>query len=128
MTEPISVTEPISDYEAVGGAPAVRAVVDDFYRRVLGDPLLLPYFNGVDISRVKRHQAALISQVMGGPVTYEGRALAEAHKHHLGITDAAFDRVAEHLEAALRDAAAPEPVITRTLTAVAETRGDIVRG
>ena len=36
----------VSDYDAVGGGPAVSAVVSDFYERVLGDPQLAPYFDG----------------------------------------------------------------------------------
>lgn len=114
-----------SDYDAVGGGPAVRVVVDDFYRRVLADPNLVGYFNGVDMAHVKRHQAALVSQVMGGPVVYEGRALREAHAR-LGVTDEAFDRVAVHLHGALSDAGAPGPIVDRTIEAVAATRGDIV--
>ena len=62
-----------SDYDVVGGGPAVSAVVNDFYERVLGDPQLAPYFEGVDLARLKRHQVLLISQVLGGPANYDGR-------------------------------------------------------
>ena len=50
----------VSDYDAVGGGPAVAAVVDDFYRRVLDDGPLAHHFKGVDMARLKRHQALLI--------------------------------------------------------------------
>jgi truncated hemoglobin YjbI len=36
----------LSDYDLVGGGPAVGAVVNDFYERVLRDPQLAPYFEG----------------------------------------------------------------------------------
>ena len=36
----------VSDYDAIGGGPAVSAVVNDFYVRVLADPQLAPYFEG----------------------------------------------------------------------------------
>ena len=49
----------VNDYEAIGGGPAVRMVVDDFYQRVLADPELAHYFNGIDMTRLKRHQALL---------------------------------------------------------------------
>ena len=42
----------VSDYEVVGGGPAVSAVVNDFYERVLSDPQLAPYFEGVDLPRL----------------------------------------------------------------------------
>jgi hemoglobin len=59
----------VSDYDMVGGGPAVSAVVNDFYERVLSDPQLAPYFEGVDLARLKRHQVLLISQVLGGRQT-----------------------------------------------------------
>ena len=34
----------ISDYERVGGAPAIRAVVDRFYELVLQDERLVSFF------------------------------------------------------------------------------------
>ena len=51
----------------LAGGPAVSAVVNDFYERVLGDPQLVPYFEGVDMARLKRHQVLLVTQVLGGP-------------------------------------------------------------
>src|SRR5262245_51021277 len=67
-----------SDYEAVGGGPAIASVVEVFYRNVLADPQLSGYFADTDLARLKRHQVQLVSQVMGGPVTYEGPTLADA--------------------------------------------------
>ena len=75
----------ISDYQAVGGGPAVKAVVEDFYARVLHDPQLAPFFIGVDLPRLKRHQALLVTKVLGGPDGYTGRSLrrrAQWHGHH----------------------------------------------
>jgi truncated hemoglobin YjbI len=59
----------LSDYDIVGGGSAVGGVVNDFYERVLGDPQLAPYFEGVDLARLKRHQVLLISQVLGARQT-----------------------------------------------------------
>jgi hemoglobin len=116
----------VSDYDAIGGGSAVSAVVNDFYVRVLGDPQLAPYFEGVDMARLKRHQVLLVSQVLGGPVSYEGRPLAEAHDG-LGIDHDDFAAVAGHLTAAMRDAGVPEDVIMRAIAVVASTEPDIVK-
>ena len=67
----------VSDYDAIGGGPAVSAVVNDFYVRVLADPQLVPYFEGVDMARLKRHQVLLVTQVLGGPAKYDGRSLPD---------------------------------------------------
>jgi hemoglobin len=115
----------VSDYDAIGGGPAVSAVVNDFYVRVLGDPQLAPYFEGVDIARLKRHQVLLVTQVLGGPARYDGRALDEAHQD-LDIDHDDFARVAGHLTAAMRDAGVPEDIVMRAIAAVAATEPDIV--
>jgi hemoglobin len=117
--------EAVSDYETVGGGPAVSAVVSDFYVRVLGDPRLAPYFEGVDLPRLKRHQALLVTQVLGGPENYDGRPLAEAHAG-LGISHDEFAVVVGHLAAALRDAGVPDDIIGRAGAAVAAAEPEIV--
>jgi hemoglobin len=115
----------VSDYDVVGGGPAVSAVVNDFYERVLSDPQLAPYFEGVDLARLKRHQVLLISQVLGGPANYDGRALDEAHAG-LGISHDDLAAVAGHLVAAMSDAGVPEDIIMRAIAVVASTEPDIV--
>ncbi|MEN3265201.1 group 1 truncated hemoglobin [Pseudonocardia sp.] len=114
-----------SDYDLVGGGPAVSAVVDSFYELVLADPDLIGYFDGVDMPRLKRHQVQLVSQVLGGPVTYTGRELADAHVGH-NIDEAAFGRVVEHLISAMRSAGVPEAVIDRVVQVLAGTKEDVV--
>ena len=115
----------LSDYDLVGGGLAVSAVVNDFYERVLGDPRLAPYFEGVDLARLKRHQVLLISQVLGGPANYDGRALDEAHAG-LGISHDDLAAVASHLVAAMRQARIPEDILLRAIAVVASTEPDIV--
>jgi hemoglobin len=115
----------VSDYEAVGGGPAVSAVVNDFYERVLRDPKLSHYFEGVDLPRLKRHQVLLVTQVLGGPNGYDGRPLGEAHEG-LGITSDEFSTVVGHLAAAMTDAGVPDDIIARAGAAVVATEPDIV--
>ena len=115
----------VSDYDAVGGGPAVSAVVNDFYERVLGDPQLAPYFDGVDMARLKRHQALLVTQVLGGPANYDGRSLNEAHAG-LGIDHDDFAAFVGHLAAAMKDAGVPDDIIGRAGAVVVSTEPDIV--
>jgi hemoglobin len=116
----------VSDYDAIGGGPAVSAVVNDFYVRVLGDPQLAPYFEGVDMPRLKRHQVLLVTQVLGGPANYDGRALDEAHEG-LGVDHDDFAAVASHLTAAMNAAGVPEEIVMRAIAAVSATEPDIVK-
>lgn len=84
-----------------------------------------PYFEGVALARLKRHQVLLVSQVLGGPANYDGRRLDQAHAG-LGISHDDFAAVAGHLVAAMREARVPEDIIMRAIAVVASTEPDIV--
>ncbi|SOD70856.1 hemoglobin [Jatrophihabitans sp. GAS493] len=86
----------MSIYDSIGGAPAVQATVDEFYRRVLADPTLAPIFADSDIQRLKAHQRSFIAAAVGGPEIFAGRDLGAAHAG-LEISDADFDAVVAHL-------------------------------
>jgi hemoglobin len=110
---------------AIGGQPAVMAAVEEFYRRVLADPTLAPYFAGIPLQRLKGHQAAFFAMALGGPARYRGRSMQEAHAGH-GITDADFDRVAGHLVATLAALGVDGGTISRIVGHVAPLRAEIV--
>lgn len=116
-----------SDYTRVGGTPALVAVVDDFYRRVVADPRLAGYFTGVDMPTLRRHQTLMLTRVLGGPDAYHGRPLGEAHAG-LGVDDADFDRVVGHLTAALVDAGVPGDVLGRVSEVLEAARAEVVTG
>jgi hemoglobin len=114
-----------SIFTAIGGAPAVALAVDGFYARALADELLAPSFDGVDLTRQKRHMRAFLAGAIGGPDVYAGRDLRAAHAH-LRITDAAFDRVVEHLVATLTALSVPAPFIAAIGAKVAPLRAQVV--
>jgi hemoglobin len=115
----------VSIYDAIGGRPAVDAAVSDFYQRVLADPSLSPYFAGVDVDRLKRHQRAFIGVALGGPAVYAGRDMATAHAG-LDITSEAFDAVVQHLAATLTSLGVPDATIGEIAEALVPLKGDIV--
>lgn len=115
----------VSDYERVGGGAAIRVVVDRFYDLVLGDERLASFFTGSDMPQLKRHQALLIAQVLGGPAAYDGRELQEAHADlQIGRDD--FALVVAYLAQALREAGVEEEVINRVGSVLASTEQDVV--
>ena len=113
-------------YEDIGGAPAVAAVVDAFYQRLLHDPDLAEFFAGKDMAGLKAHQRALVTVALGGTSEeYNGRMMQPAHAG-LGITHDAFDRVLDHLSTVLAEASVP-PVTTAKILAILEPlRSDVV--
>ena len=99
-----------SIYEEIGGREAVGAAVEDFYRRVLADAALAPYFENKDMVRLKAQQSAFIAAAVGGPERYKGLNMEAAHDG-LGITDEAFDKVVKHLASTLTDLGVAAPTV-----------------
>ena len=100
---------PSSHYERIGGAPAVTAVVDELYARLVVDEVVGHYFTDIDLPAQKRHMVLMLTKVLGGPDTYGGRTLEEAHQP-LGITDPDYDRVGETLLAILAEVGVPDDI------------------
>jgi hemoglobin len=87
-------------YDAIGGEPALAAVVDDFYLRVTGDPELARFFAGTNMAKLKGRQVEFFAAALGGPHTYTGATMREAHRGR-GIGQDHFALAAGHLSAAL---------------------------
>lgn len=115
----------ISLYEKLGGEAAVKAVVTEFYKRVLGDASLKGFFEGVDMTRQTQSQIDFLSQALGGPENYTGRSMRDAH-HGMGITEHHFGLVAGHLVDALKWAKVPQADIDAVVALVGPLQADIV--
>ena len=112
-------------YERYGGFATIHSIVQNFYDDVLEDDLLSSYFKGISMQNLLRHQTEFLSQLLGGPISYDGRTLKRAHEH-LNITQAAFDRVADLLQENLEEAGVAEEDVNTIMTIVASTVDDIV--
>lgn len=115
-------------YDDIGGAAAVHAAVGRFYIKLLGDPMLAPFFEGVSMERQRAKQVAFLTMAFGGPSEYDGHDLREAHKHLVarGLTDAHFDAVAGHLQATLEDLKIGKALIDQILAVIAGTKADVL--
>jgi hemoglobin len=112
-------------YDEIGGGDAVSAAVEIFYGKVLDDPSLAGYFDRVDMADLQAHQRDFIGAALGGPVSYEGRSMKEAHAG-LGVTSEAFDAVVGHLGDTLTDLGVPGPTIGTIAGALAPLKTEIV--
>jgi hemoglobin len=115
-------------YDEIGGAPAVRAVLDAFYPRVLADQTLSAFFLGVDIERLKKTQEAFFAMALGGPNTYTGRSLHDAHvrTRQRGADDEVFDRFLTVFKGVLVDLRVPHGKIHQWLAVFEGARGQIL--
>ena len=112
-------------YETLGAEAGIRAAVDEFYDRVVADPRLATYFDGVDMVGLRRHQVEMLSAATGGPKSYTGAEMAAAHAGR-NIDNEAFDRVVGHLQDTLISLGVHEQTITTVLGALSPLRSDIV--
>ncbi len=57
-------------YDAVGGEPVFRQLVDHFYEGVALDPVLRPLYPDEDLTEAKDRLRMFLEQYWGGPTTY----------------------------------------------------------
>jgi len=65
------VTVPENFYEAVGGEPTFRKLVDEFYAGVAGDRVLRPLYPDADLAPAADRLRMFLVQYWGGPGTYQ---------------------------------------------------------
>ena len=112
-------------YDRLGGEPAVQAVVDEFLANVAADDRINSYFADTDMERLNQLLVEQICDVSGGPCTYSGRGMREAHAG-LGLTEADFTALVEDLVAALNTFNVPEEDQAELLTIFGGMESEIV--
>lgn len=114
-----------SVYEQIGGAAAVDAAVDIFYRKVLADPVISHFFDSVDMDRQIGKQKAFLTMAFGGPNKYTGKDMREAHKH-MKLKEEHFNAVAGHLQGTLKELNVPQNLIDEVMKIAASTHDDVL--
>jgi hemoglobin len=92
-------------YDLIGGKQTVWDATDSFYRRVLEDDTLRPFFRRTDMAHLRARQSMFISMLLGGRVVYTGKDMHAAHalaREH-GLNDVYFDRFLSHFREALKE-------------------------
>ena len=133
-------------YERLGGKEAIHALVDDFFARVAADPSLKARLNFKESARTKAFIARglppplaeaqtvgtlkvylteQICEATGGPCSYVGKNMKEAHAG-MGITGAEFDTVVKHLVASLDKFKVPAEEKNELLALLGPLKKDIV--
>ncbi len=115
-------------FERLGGEAAVEAAVVRFYDKVLDDPSLAPFFEGLDLAALIRKQIAFMTFAFGGAVGYGGRDLRHAHAGLVkrGLGPAHFDAVAGHLAMTLEELGIASELQREVLTLVGGVRADVL--
>ncbi|MBC8239499.1 MAG: group 1 truncated hemoglobin [Alphaproteobacteria bacterium] len=115
-------------FQRIGGAAAVDAAVDVFYRKVLTDPHVMHFFDTTDMDGQRAKQISFLTMAFGGPHEYTGMDLRIAHAPLVldGLNDSHFDRVAGHLQATLEELKVDEASIAEVMAIAGSTRDDVL--
>ena len=112
-------------FDRLGGQTAITAVVDSFVARVAADARINKKFAKSDVGRVKTMLVDQICNQTGGPCTYTGRSMKEAHAN-MGVTEGEFNALVDDLITTLRAFNVPSKEQNELLTALGSMKGDIV--
>ncbi len=115
-------------FDQIGGAPAVEAAVDVFYRKVLSDDRVSRFFDGVDMDRQRGKQKAFLTMAFGGPHNHTGKDMRNGHAHLLtmGLNDSHVDAIIELLGRTLEELGVADSLIQQVAAIAESTRNDVL--
>jgi len=121
----MSETDKPSVYESIGGAAAVDAAVDIFYRKVLADDLISGFFDTVDMDGMRTKQKAFLTMAFGGPNEYTGKDMRTAHAG-MNLNEDHFNAVATALVGTLKELDVPQVHIDEIVNIALSVKDDVL--
>jgi truncated hemoglobin YjbI len=97
-------------YETLGGEQTLRNIIHDFVNKMASDVMIGFFFTSVNLTRLKELEFQHASAFLGGPHTYKGRPLTQAHAPH-PIMGGHFARRLVLLRETLQEHAVPVSII-----------------
>ncbi len=115
-------------FDRLGGANAVNTAVDIFYRKVLSDDRVAPFFDNVDMDRQIPKQKAFLTMAFGGPNNYTGLDMRKGHKHLVarGLNDSHVDAIIELLGKTLKELGVADGDIAEVAAIANSVRNDVL--
>lgn len=112
-------------YDRLGGQEGIRAVVDDFYDRLLADDELGPLFEDADMETLRETQTDFLCEAAGGPETYDAAPVRGAHLH-VPFTPELIQRAIDLLYESLEAFDVPESDADAVVEAIAAYETDLL--
>jgi hemoglobin len=119
----------VSLYARLGGYDAIAAVVDDLLAREVKDPVVAPFFKGLearDVQRIRQHLVDQLCAVSGGPCFYPGRDMKTVHAE-MEITEEVWNAFTGHIGETLRAFRVGERERNELVVIVNSLKADIVK-
>ena len=137
-SQPAPITPPAKKPERtlldrLGGVPALRAAVGEFYRRLLADPILAPMFEEVRMPLLRTHQIAFMRIAFTKiPENFDVSSLI-VQKHlrlfyDKGLNATHFDIVATHFVQTLQQLGISSDLIDEVVSIVGPLRAAFEHG
>jgi len=127
-TEPVLVVEKSTATLAdrLGGIAAVKAAVEGMYSRILADDDLAPFFDNVNMTKLKLHQIEFM-KVAFTQIPQDLDVVAMMLEKHSklfndGLNETHFDKVAGHLIDTLKSLDVPQELIDEVVGVVGPLR------
>jgi truncated hemoglobin YjbI len=124
---PAQVTRKPSLMDRLGGNEAVKAAVDGLYKRLLADPALAPFFETVNMARLRQHQIRFM-KIAFDQVPEDMDVIAYMARSHAfmieekGLNATHFDKVAGHFVDTLKELKVSEDLIDEALGVIGPLR------
>lgn len=112
-------------YERLGGVDAITAVTRAAVDRQMKDDRISQKYARTNVDRLIKEFVDQICQATGGPCTYTGRDMTEAH-HNMGVTSGEFQAFVEDVVAVLDGFKVGKAEQDELLNILAPLRGEIV--
>lgn len=112
-------------YQALGAEPGIAELVDVLLERVYTDTRIAFLFKDVDRPNLSRLIREQFCEKSGGPCTYSGRSMAEAHSG-LGLKQKEFDIFVDDLIDAMESVKLPYRTQNRLLKIFAPMRPEVI--
>ena len=112
-------------FEAFHGQDGINRIVDGMLDRSIADPRIAPVFERTDMVRLRRTLKEQFAYILGGPSSYTGRSMEDAHDD-LGLQPADMGALVEHLQASMAAEGVPFHTQNRFLAKLAPMKRDVV--
>ena len=113
-------------FAQIGGEAKLTATVDTLVDVMLNDDRINFTFAQTDLAKFKKLLYEQLCELTGGPCTYSGRTMFEAHKK-LNTTNAQFNALAEDLYIAFDKQGVPYHVQNKVMALLAPMQPQVVK-
>jgi hemoglobin len=112
-------------YQALGEQAGIRALMDDFVRRLAADARIGNQFREINLTNLASQLSSQVCQLSGGPCIYQGPSMKEAHAS-MDVTRGHFNALVEVLQQSLDARGLPFTRQNQLLALLAPMHRDVI--